>query len=58
MARTWKDRQPKFRGFHREERWAKRASTRKWKAECRLQMRRQAFDRMPVRKGTEGWITW
>lgn len=58
MSRTKKDRQSKFRGYHREEQWAKRVSTRKWKAQCRRQMRREAFDVMPMKKGTEGWITW
>jgi hypothetical protein len=58
MARTRKDRQSKFRGYAREAQWAKRLSSRKWKAQCRRQMRREAYDMMPVQKGTEGWITW
>lgn len=56
MAKT-RRREP--RNFYsREATWAKRQTMRRWKAACRRAAREGRFDDMPLKLGTQGWLTW
>ena len=45
-------------GWDRECATVKRLCRRLFRAKSRQALREGRFDLMPIRKGTEGWITW
>jgi len=57
MSRTSKS-QHKRDGWDRECAAVKRLCRRLFRAKSRQALREGRFDLMPIRKGTEGWITW
>lgn len=44
--------------YNKESGVARRLSMKAWKAKCRAMMQKRCYDAFPVKKGTEGWITW
>lgn len=57
MSRTRKN-QRRRNWWNEESTYAKWLCRRRYRAQVRQAIREGRFDLMPIKKGTEGWITW
>jgi hypothetical protein len=57
MSRSYKSKSSRT-GWDKESPYIKRLCRRLFRAQTRQAIRDCRFDLMPIRKGTEGWITW
>lgn len=57
MSRSYKSKSSRT-GWDKESPYIKRLCRRLFRAQTRQAIRDRRFDLMPIRKGTEGWITW
>jgi hypothetical protein len=57
MSRSYKSKSSRT-GWDKELPYIKRLCRRLFRAQTRRAIRDCRFDLMPIRRGTEGWITW